>query len=84
MLVGGWVVVWSSLGPSEITSFVFLVLFKDGGFRVSPRCHLFVSNVNQGIKDVRWVQYFLAWSQGWKDHPYIFHELLKMGNVLWK
>ena len=26
----------------------FLVLFKGGGCRVSPRFHLFVSDVNQG------------------------------------
>ena len=25
----------------------FLVLFKSGGYRVSPRFHLFVSNVDQ-------------------------------------
>ena len=37
--VGGWVVVaWSIksyLGPAEIVSLVFLVLFNDGGRRVS-------------------------------------------------
>ena len=37
----------SYLGPAEIASFVFLVLFKDEGGRVSPRFHLFVSDVNQ-------------------------------------
>ena len=45
------VVAWSRdycLEPAEITSFVFLVLFKDGRPSVSPRFHLFVSNVNQG------------------------------------
>ena len=49
-------------GSAEIVSFVFLVLFKDGGRRVSPGFHLFVSDVsdvlflfvsNQGNKDVR-------------------------------
>ena len=58
------VVVWNSkscLGPNEIRSFVFLVLFKNGGCRVSPRFNIFVSDVNQGIKDVAWVQDFLAW-----------------------
>ena len=43
------VVTWSrnsSLGPAEIASFVHLVLFKDEGRRVSPRFHLFVSDVN--------------------------------------
>ena len=40
----------SCLGPAEIASFVFLILFKDGGRRVSLRFYLFVSNVNQGNK----------------------------------
>ena len=31
----------SYLGLAEIASFVFLVLFKDEGGRVSPRFHLF-------------------------------------------
>ena len=46
--------VWSRkscLGPAEIASFVFLVLFKDGGCRVSLRFHLFVSGVNQGNEE---------------------------------
>ena len=46
--------VWSRkscLGPAEIASFVFLVLFKDGGRRVSLRFHLFVSGVNQGNEE---------------------------------
>ena len=31
----------------EIVSFVFLVLFKDvGGRKVSPRFHLFISDIN--------------------------------------
>ena len=37
----------SCLGPVEITSFVFLVLFRDGGRRVSLRFHLFIFDVNQ-------------------------------------
>ena len=43
------VVAWnksSSLGPAEIASFVRLVLFKDEERGVSPRLHLFVSDVN--------------------------------------
>ena len=52
LIVGVWVVVACSkkscLGPAEIASFVFLVLFKDGKRRVSPRFPLFVSDVNQG------------------------------------
>ena len=37
--------------PAGIRFIVFLVLFKDGGRRVSPRFHLFVSDVNQGNKE---------------------------------
>ena len=58
------VLVWSRkscLGLAEIAS-VVLVLFKDGGHRVSPRFHLFVSDVNHGNKEVGWVQDFLAWN----------------------
>ena len=47
----------------------YLVLFKDGGHKMSPRFHLFVSNVNQGNEGVGWVQDFLAWPQGWKYSP---------------
>ena len=36
----------SCLGLAEITSFVFLALFKDWRRRVRPRFHLFVSDVN--------------------------------------
>ena len=74
----------SCLWLAEIASFVFLVLFKDGGHRVSPRFRRFVSDVNQGNEYAEWVQDFLAWPQGWKDTPYIFHELLKIENVFWK
>ena len=38
----------------------FLVLFKGGDCRVSPRFHLFVSDVNQGNGGAGWVQDFLA------------------------
>ena len=47
----------------------YLVLFKGGGHKMSPRFHLFVSDVNQWNEEVRWVQDFLAWPQGWKDFP---------------
>ena len=59
------VLAWSReccLGLAEILSFVFLVLFKDGGRRVSLRFYLFVSDVNQGNKEAGWVQDFLAWN----------------------
>ena len=36
----------------EITTFVFLVLFKDGGRKLSQRFHLFISGVNQGNQEV--------------------------------
>ena len=72
-IFGGWVVVaWSRkscLGLTKITSFVFLVLSKDEGCRVSPRFHLFVSDVNPGNKDARWAQNYLMWPKGWKDYP---------------
>ena len=42
----------------------FLVLIKCGERRVSPRFHLFVSDVNQGNERAEWVQDFLAWPQG--------------------
>ena len=38
LIAGVWVVAWSRrycLGPTEVASFVCLVLFKDGGHRVS-------------------------------------------------
>ena len=64
LIVGRWlVVVWSRrfcLEPVEVASFLFLVLFKDGGCRVSPRSHLFVSDINQGNAEAGWVQDFLA------------------------
>ena len=45
----------------------YLVLFKDGGHKMSLRFHLFVSDINQGNKGLGWVQDFLARPQGWKD-----------------
>ena len=38
----------------------YLVLFKGGGHKISPRFHLFVSDVNQGNEGVVWVQDFLT------------------------
>ena len=44
--MGGWC--WRSyLGSAEIVSCVFLVLFKDGQRKASPKCHLYVFDVNQ-------------------------------------
>ena len=42
----------SYFGLSEIASLVFLLLFKDGERRVSPRFHLFFSDVNQWSENV--------------------------------
>ena len=41
----------------------YLVLFKGGGHKMSPRFHLFVSDVNQGNEGVGLVQDFLMWLQ---------------------
>ena len=50
----------------------FLVLFKSWGHRVSPRFHLFVSDVDQQWnKGGRETQDYLAWPDEWKDSPYI-------------
>ena len=57
------VLLWSRkslLGPAEIAFYVFLVFFKDGGRRVNPKFHFFVSDVNQGYEKVGGVQDFLA------------------------
>ena len=47
----------------------YSILFKSGGHKMSPRFHLFVSDVNQGNRGVGRVQDFLAWPQRWKDSP---------------
>ena len=50
-VIGCVVLAWSSksyLGLAEIAFCVFLVLFKDGGRKVSPKCHLYVFDVTQG------------------------------------
>ena len=50
LIASGWMVVtWSrksSLAPAKIAFFVCLVLLKDEGRKVSPRFHLFVSDIN--------------------------------------
>ena len=38
------------LRPPEISSLVFLVIIKDEGCRLSPRFHVFVSDVNHRKK----------------------------------
>ena len=50
IVVGCMVVAWSRdscLGPAEIASLMFLVLFKYWRPSVSPRFHLFASDDNQ-------------------------------------
>ena len=42
----------------------FLVLFEGGGRRVSPRFHLFDSDVNQRNQGAGCVQDIFAWPQG--------------------
>ena len=68
LVVGGLVlVVWSRkscLGPAKIASFVFLVLLKNGGRRVSLRFYLFFSDVNQGNEEVGWIEDLLTLPQG--------------------
>ena len=52
LIAAGWVIVaWSRkscLGPADITSFECLVLFTNGGCRMSAKFHLFIFDVNQG------------------------------------
>ena len=45
----------------------FLVLFKGGECRVTPRFHLLVSDINQRKERAGWIQDFLVWVQEWKD-----------------
>ena len=50
----------------------FLVLFNSVGVTVSPRFHLFVSDVDQQRNEgAEWVKDYRIWPQGWKDSPYI-------------
>ena len=39
----------------------FLVLFKGGRCRVTPRFHLMVSDFNQGKEKAGWIHDFLEW-----------------------
>ena len=47
----------------------FIILFKVGGRRVSPRFYLFVSDFNQRNEGAGCVQDILAWLHGWKYSP---------------
>ena len=61
---GGKVVRWQSWKGGRMVRWKgerYLVLFKGEGHKMSPRFHLFVSDVNQGVG---WVHDFLAWLQG--------------------
>ena len=61
---------------------MFLFFFKDGGCRMSPRFHLFVSDVNQGTKEVGWAQDFLVLPQEWIESPWIFCKLLNIESAI--
>ena len=63
---------------------MFLVLFKDGGPNVSPRFHLFVSDVNQGNEEaVCEFKIFLGdLTDGKILHRYSA-SFYKIDNVLW-
>ena len=48
----------------------FMVLFKSGGCKVSPRFHILVFDVDQPRNEgAGWVQDYSVWPQGWKDSP---------------
>ena len=74
LIVGGWLLVGmlvalirkSCLGPAEIASFASLVLFKNTGRKVSPRFHLFVSDVNQGNKTLTSGSFYLRCERHFK------------------
>ena len=65
LIADKWVMVtWCrkfSLGPSEIASFVCLVLLRDEVRRMSPIFHLFVSHVNHWNEEAGWVQGSRVW-----------------------
>ena len=61
---GGKVVMWQGGKGGRVVRQKgrrYLILFKDGEHKMSPRFLLFVSNVNQRNEGVEWVQDFLAW-----------------------
>ena len=64
---GGRVVRWQGGKGGRVVRWQggrFLVLFEGGGRRVSPRFHLFVSDVNQRNQGAGCVQDIFAWPQG--------------------
>ena len=64
---GGMVVRWQVAIGGRVVRWQggrFLVLFEGGGRRVSPRFHLFVSDVNQRNQGAGCVQDIFAWPQG--------------------
>ena len=66
---GGTVVRWQGGKGGRVVRWQsgrFLVLFEDGRRRVSPRFHLFVSDVNETKEQGEDI---LAWPQRWKDSP---------------
>ena len=54
------IVTWlSCIGPAKIASFLFLVLFKYGERRVSPRFHLFFLMLIRGMRRRSGFKFFL-------------------------
>ena len=65
---GGRIVRWQGQRGGRVVRWQggrFLVLFKGGGRRVSPRFHLFVSDVDQWNEGAGWIQDYLVWQQRW-------------------
>ena len=68
MLVGV-LVAWSKkpfLGPAEIVSFMSVVFFKNAGWNVSPRFHIFLSDVNQENKTLTSRSFYLKCERHFK------------------
>ena len=87
--VGGWVVMArcrkSYLGPAEISSFVSLVQFKDGGCRVRLSLHIFISDVDSGNKYLcgrEWVQRFSCTASGMERFSLDLLRAVKIGCTL--
>ena len=55
---------WERWENGEAEGGRYLVLFKGRGHKMSPRFHVFVSDVNQGNDGMEWAQDFLVWLQG--------------------
>ena len=79
----------SCLGPAEFGSFMCLVLFKHGGRSVGRRFHLFVSDVNLFVSEIRLriqgeFKISLHDPRNGKTPLRSFTSCLKIEYVLWK